>query len=63
MMKWAITPFPLGPCFKKDYPEVEEAVRLMGSKTMYKNGELRFYEDKVFFCDSNVFKVFTYTFY
>jgi putative ABC transport system permease protein len=61
MMKWASTPFPLGPALKKDYPEVAEAVRFVGGhgKTMYKNGDLKFYEDKVFFADSNVFKVFS----
>jgi len=63
MMYWAITPFPLGPALAKDYPEVEEAVRFVGNgRTMYKNGELRFYEDKVFFADSNVFRVFTFPF-
>ncbi|MEJ7586264.1 MAG: ABC transporter permease [Ferruginibacter sp.] len=62
-MKWAITPFPLGPSFSKDYPEVEEAVRFVGNgRTMYKHGDQRFYEDKVFFCDSNLFRVFTYNF-
>ncbi|HEY6977240.1 MAG TPA: ABC transporter permease, partial [Chitinophagaceae bacterium] len=62
-MKWAITPFPMGPALSKDYPEVEEAVRFVGNgKTMYKNGELRIYEDKVFFADSNLFRVFTYKF-
>lgn len=61
--KLAITPFPLGPALKKDYPEVQEAVRFVGNgKTMYKNGDVRFYEDKVFSCDSNLFKVFTYDF-
>src|SRR5450432_1578205 len=61
IMKWASTPFPLGPALKKDYPEVEEAVRFVGGhgKTMYKNGYLKFYEDKVFFADSNVFKIFS----
>src|SRR5882762_11401059 len=49
-MKWAITPFPMGTALSKDYPEVEECVRFAGNgKTMYKNGELRFYEDKIFF--------------
>ena len=62
-MKWAITPFPMGPALSKDYPEVEEAVRFVGNgKTMYKNGDLRFYEDKVFVCDSNLFRVFTHQF-
>jgi putative ABC transport system permease protein len=62
-MKWANVPFPLGPALKKDYPEVEESVRFVGvGKTMYKNGELHFYEDKVFFVDSNLFKVFSFSF-
>src|SRR3954471_14848104 len=62
-MKWAFTQFPLGPALKKDYPEVEEAVRFVGAnKTMYKNGDLRFYEDKIFFTDSSIFKVFTFQF-
>ena len=46
-MKWANTQFPLAPALKKDYPEVEEAVRFVGAdKRMYKNGDLRFYEEK-----------------
>src|SRR5262249_3493463 len=31
-------------------------------KVMFKNGDLRLYEDKVFTVDSNVFRVFTYKF-
>ncbi|MFT3750511.1 MAG: ABC transporter permease [Agriterribacter sp.] len=59
-MRWAIAPFPMGPALAKDYPEVEEAVRFVRSgRTMFKNGGLRLYEDKVFFADSNVFRVFT----
>jgi putative ABC transport system permease protein len=62
-MRWAVTPFPMGPALSKDYPEVEEAVRFISNgKTLYKNGELRLYEDKVFFADSNLFRVFTYRF-
>lgn len=62
-MKWAITPFPMAAALSKDYPEVEEAVRLWDNgKTMFKNGGQRFYEDKIFFADSNVFKVFTHRF-
>lgn len=62
-MKWASTQFPLGPTLKKDYPEVEQAVRFVGSdRTMYKNGELRFYEEKIFFADSNLFEVFSHQF-
>jgi len=63
VMKWTSTPFPLGPALKKDYPEVQEAVRFVGNgKTMFRNGELKFYEEKVFYADSNVFNVFTHQF-
>ncbi len=62
-MQWANTQFPLGPALKKDYPEVEEAVRLVrADRAMYKNGELQFYETKIYFADSNLFRVFTYKF-
>jgi len=62
-MRWAICPFPMAPALSKDYPEVEEATRLWGNgKTMYKNGNMRFYEDKVFYADSNLFRVFTHQF-
>ncbi|MFT3705405.1 MAG: ABC transporter permease [Agriterribacter sp.] len=62
-MRWAIAPFPLGPAVAKDYPEVEESVRFIASgRTMFKNGGLRLYEDKVYFTDSNVFRVFTLPF-
>jgi len=62
-MKWANTQFPLAPALKKDYPEVEEAIRFVSAdKRMYKNGDLRFYEEKIFYTDSNVFKIFTYPF-
>jgi len=63
VMRWANTQYPLGPALKKDYPEVEEAVRFVGAgKSMYKKGDLHFYEDKVFFSDSTLFRVFTYSF-
>lgn len=57
---WAITQFPMGPELKKDFPEVEEAVRF-GSRerTLFKQGNNNYYETKIFYADSNVFKVFT----
>ena len=62
-MRWASSPFPLGPALKKDYPEVEETVRFVDAgKTMYKNGDLHFYEDKIYYADSSLFKVFSYSF-
>lgn len=62
-LKWAVTQIPLAQTLKKDYPEIEEAARFVGSgRTMYKNGDLKFYEDKVFFADSGLFRIFTYQF-
>jgi putative ABC transport system permease protein len=62
-MNWTSTQFPLGPTLKKDYPEVEETVRFVDNgKQLYKKGDLSFYEEKVYYADSNVFKVFTYPF-
>ncbi|WP_235921210.1 ABC transporter permease [Foetidibacter luteolus] len=62
-LKWAITQFPLGPALQKDYPEVEEAVRFVGNgRNMYKVGDLKLYEDKVYFTDSGLFRIFTHEF-
>ena len=62
-MRWAFVPFPMGPALSKDYPEVEEAVRFIGNgKVMFKNGDLKIYQDKVFYVDSNLFRVFTHKF-
>ena len=56
---WAITQMPLGPTLKKDYPEVEEMVRLQGKeRTLFKNGDNNFYETKIYYADSTIFKVF-----
>jgi putative ABC transport system permease protein len=59
-MKLAITQVPLGPTLKNEFPEVEQATRFVqAGKYQFKKDALRFYQDKVFFADSNVFKVFT----
>ena len=63
LMKWAITTNPLAPELKKDFPEVEETVRFNDyGKQMLKLGDKRIYEDKIYFTDSTVFKIFTYPF-
>ncbi len=62
-MKWATTQNPLGPTLKRTYPEVEEAVRLVGNgKTMFQLDNVKQYIEKVYYADSNVFRVFTYPF-
>lgn len=63
VMNWAITQFPLGATLKKDYPEVEEFVRFVPSgKIMYKYGNVKFYEEKIYYADSSIFKIFTHPF-
>ena len=60
---WTITQVPLAPTLKKDFPEVEEAVRFLSrERTLFKNGTREFFETKVYYADSNVFNVFTYKF-
>ncbi len=60
---WTSTQFPLGPTLKKEFPDVEEAVRLVGrERTLFKNGNNNFYETKVYYADSTIFNVFTHRF-
>ncbi|MFI5185933.1 MAG: ABC transporter permease [Chitinophagales bacterium] len=60
---WVLTQLPLGPTLKKDYPEVEEMVRLQSrERTLFKNGENNFYETKIYYADSTIFNVFTHKF-
>lgn len=59
----ATTPGPLGPELKDSYPQVEQAVRVVPP---YENSDHvlvvrehnRFFENRVFFVDSNLFQVF-----
>jgi putative ABC transport system permease protein len=61
--KFAYTQFPLGPTVKKDFPEVEQAVRFVGKeRTLFKSGNNNYYETKIFYVDSNIFRMFTYRF-
>src|SRR3984957_11450729 len=63
MLKWTSTQNPLGPTLKKDFPEVEESVRMVNDgKDMFQLNDLRLYIEKVYYADSTVFKVFTYPF-
>lgn len=62
-MDWASTQQVLGPTLKNEFPEVEEAVRLFNrERTLFKQGENNYYETKLYYADSNVFKVFTCNF-
>src|SRR5450432_3133421 len=60
---WTITQYPLAPTMKKDFPEVEEAVRFTSKeRTLFKSGDHDYYETKIYFADSNVFSIFTFPF-
>ena len=60
---WTLTQLPFGVQVKKDYPEVEEMVRIIGrERTLFKSGENNFYETKLFYADSTIFKIFTHKF-
>jgi putative ABC transport system permease protein len=60
---WTITQFPLAPTMKKDFPEVEEAVRFNSrERTLFKQGTNNYYETKIYYVDSNVFKIFSANF-
>ncbi len=62
-MDWASTQQVLGPTLKNEFPEVEEAVRFFNKeRTLFKQGENNYYETKLYYADSNVFKVFSYNF-
>jgi putative ABC transport system permease protein len=51
----------VGPSFKKNFPEVEEAVRMSGgSKRVIKYGENLFVETKFLFADSTFFDIFSF---
>lgn len=62
--KSASIPFPFGPTFHVDYPDVQ-TVRLYQTfqKTplvVYRDGDKSFYEEKLFFTDSTFFDIFSF---
>ena len=60
MLKWAITQLPLASTLQTKYPEVEQAVCFVpNSRILFRNGEIKLFEDKIYYTDSNVFKIFT----
>ncbi len=59
----AITMPELAPALKKEFPEVEDAARFVPWPTVLCHfGERRFYEDGLYFADSNFFDIFTFHF-
>jgi putative ABC transport system permease protein len=57
---WTYTQMPLSRTLQKDFPEVEQAARLSGrERTLFKKDDNGFYETKIYYADSNIFKIFT----
>ena len=60
---WAVAQIPLAEELRDNYPEVKNAVRFFGTgRTLYKNWDKQFYEEKFFLADSTAFDMFTYDF-
>lgn len=58
---FALSSAPFAPTLKRDFPEVEDAVRIfMGRRRMVSYQEKKFYEDNLFFVDASIFKIFTF---
>jgi predicted permease len=58
-----VTPYPSGPVWKDEIPEIEDACRFQWSSGMlFKYGEMAFYEGGCVAVDSTFFDLFTYDF-
>ena len=61
--KVAKTSFAIGPSFYKEFPEIESFVRFREIYNGFlRYGDMKFYEDNLYYCDSSVFKIFTHKF-
>lgn len=61
----ALVPVPMAPALKDEYPEIKEIARFAGfglTDILFQYKDLKFFEDKIYFADSTVFKVFDYDF-
>lgn len=61
----ALTPIPMAPTMKDEYPEIKEVARFAGfglQDILFQYNDLKFFEDKIYFTDSTVFKIFDYEF-
>src|ERR1700754_4152508 len=58
----AVTPAPWGPAMKKDFPEIDNYVRLLKDEksTVGENGKQQFNENELLFADPTFFKIFSY---
>jgi len=60
-MHFALSSAPFAPRLKKDFPEVEDAVRFfLGRRRMVTYENKKFYEDGLIFADASIFNIFTF---
>jgi putative ABC transport system permease protein len=57
---YAFTSAPFAPNLKRDFSEVEDAVRLLGRRHMVTYEDKKYYEDFLFYADASVFNIFTF---
>jgi putative ABC transport system permease protein len=61
--QFSVTQNLLAPTLKNEFPEVEEASRLLNAgERMFENAGRKYYENKFYFADSTFFKIFTHRF-
>jgi len=56
---------PLAPTLKDEYPDIETYARFAGfgiNDVLFEYGDLKFFEDNIYFSDSTVFDIFNYKF-
>lgn len=51
---------PMGPAMQREFPEVENYVRLLSTDMLVRKGTLAFNEPECYLADSSVFDVFTF---
>ncbi|MFC2158459.1 ABC transporter permease [Acidobacteriota bacterium] len=56
---FALTSAPIGPALKRDFPEVEEVMRLYPRRRMVSTGDKKYYEDDLIYADESLFHVFS----
>jgi len=58
---FALSSAPFAPALKRDFPEVEDSVRLFpGRRRLVTYGENKYYEDGLLFADASLFNIFTF---
>ena len=56
---FAFTSAPFAPTLKQDFPEVEDAARLLTRRWMVTYEDKKYFEDFLFYADASVFNIFT----